>query len=695
MTSKKIAIAVKVLIYATFFVPLVVLPTSYIFPFIVPKILLFRSLTALIIAGYVLLLATNPKEYWPKLTPLSISVLLFLLSFTLSTFFGVDSYHSFWDNHERMLGLFTVFHYVAYFFICSQVFKTWTDWKWALRFFLLAGSVVMLIGCMQIADPNFLLNGGSPRIISTLGNAIYVGGYGLFLFFVASLLFLKENSIVWRWIAVLGGILALVGLFFSGTRGSMIGLLVGLAVAAVAYIFALKDTPRARLILISIVGLAVIGAGTLYTLRDNKFIEEVPALNRLLHTSLSEVTGGSARSIAWKIAFESWQEKPIFGWGPNNFFYAFNKHYSPESLKYGYGETWFDNAHNIVMNTMAVQGTFGIISYFSIFIVGIWTVITLYRKQAMDKHFAILTAAFLIAHLTQNVTVFENPTSYLYFMFWLALVNGVARRAVLLQVVSEDKKVITKESIEKSLSVGLGSFIGVTAVIIIIVMNIQPARANMKALHALQVVSTDPVAAIPAVEDALHFSSPHVDDIRNDVSHVIISAIADTNKKMTDDNQARLVAIVNDALESNLLLHPLDIRIHLSLSQMYQSIAVQKNSVEAMVKAEKYLQDALALSPKRQQIMYNLAIVDLQLGKSDQAIALFSQAISDNPAIAESYIRLGYTYLSLNKPDLAKATLERANQNGVVFTEQEQQSVNQIIAAFLAPKKETIPAKKK
>jgi hypothetical protein len=64
--KQNIVKAVKFFIYLTFFVPLLVLPTSFIFPFIVPKILAFRSLVELMIAGYILLLFINWQEFRPK-----------------------------------------------------------------------------------------------------------------------------------------------------------------------------------------------------------------------------------------------------------------------------------------------------------------------------------------------------------------------------------------------------------------------------------------------------------------------------------------------------------------------------------------------------------------------------------------------------------------------------------------------------
>src|SRR5437762_1117614 len=98
---RKIELFTKIVIYTSFFVPLVVMPASFIFPFIVPKILLFRSLATLALGGYILLLFTEWETYRPRFTWLNLALLAFLLSFAASTFMGTDAYHSFWDNHER------------------------------------------------------------------------------------------------------------------------------------------------------------------------------------------------------------------------------------------------------------------------------------------------------------------------------------------------------------------------------------------------------------------------------------------------------------------------------------------------------------------------------------------------------------------------------------------------------------------
>jgi len=152
------------LVVCSFVVPLIVFPASFIFPFIVPKVLAFRIISVCIFAVYLLLLLGNTQRYRLRFTLLTTVVALFLGSFTLSTFIGVDWYKSMWDNHERMLGLFTVAHSILYYAVLTSVFKKWADWKWLLRAFLFAGTLVMFIGLLQKGSPELLLNRGAARV---------------------------------------------------------------------------------------------------------------------------------------------------------------------------------------------------------------------------------------------------------------------------------------------------------------------------------------------------------------------------------------------------------------------------------------------------------------------------------------------------------------------------------------------------
>ncbi len=682
--KKVIEWGIKCVIYATFIVPLVLVPSSFIFPFVVPKILLFRSLVLVLGAGYLALLLINYEEYRLRRTPLTIAVGFFILSFGLSTFIGVDPYHSFWDNHERMLGLFTLLHYFVYYLVATAIFKKWADWRLALHLFLFAGSIAMLVGVKQHFDPDYLLNQGSPRVASTLGNAIYVGGYGLFLFFVGLLLFVKEKILAWRVVQAALGMLGFVGMILSGTRGTMLGLLAGLMVMLFSYGFIVNTNQKIRRIMLGLLALFIVVLGLLYVKRTEPWVRTIPTLGSLLNISTS-AGSASTRLIAWKIAIESWKERPIFGWGPNNFFYAFNKYYNPTSLEHGYSETWFDNAHNIILNTLTVQGIVGFAAYLGIFVVGAFSVFRRTKNIDTDVNLSVIGAGFLAAHLVQNITVFENPTSYLYFFFWLAMINRLSGEYE--NRLPSHARVAAKSASDKILH-HPGLLVGLFAVtaLLIYIFNVQPARANQKTLRTLQALNEDPLGiGFVAMQDSFNFSSPHIDDIRSDVARTVTEVLGRYYQKMTPQQSNQLIDAAIGALEKNVLLHPADIRTYLLLGQLYQLKALADNNAQYVVEAERFVQTALDYSPRRQQLLYTLANLKVQLGKANESVILLEQAISDDPKIAESYWRLAYIYKLANRLDLAKAVFARAHAAGVVFDDQGKQVETLIMSATSTP----------
>lgn len=673
MSKDKVILAIKLLIYASFFVPLIVLPSSFIFPFIVPKILTFRSIVMVMLGLYSLLLILDFKEFKPKFTPVNIAVFLFWLSFGLSTFLGVDPYHSFWDNHERMLGFFTITHYVIYFYIVGAVLQTWADYRLALKVFLTAGMGVMFVGFLQVGNPDLLLNQGSDRVASTLGNPIYVGGYALFLSAMAILLFIKEKEQYWRWI--LGGmfLLAFANIFFSGTRGDILALGVAIPLTIFLLAVSLRNNPKAKIYLWgSLIAFALL-FGVLYLNRQTDFVRNIPAVGRAINTSYSDIKA-SPRWIAWKIALQGWQDRPVFGWGPNNYFYVFNTHYNPASLDHGYGETWFDNAHNIVLNTMAVQGTFGILVYLLLFAIAFFSLAIAYRKKHIDLILFIVLSVYVISHLVENITVFENLTSYIYFMFVLAMVS----RLTLLP----DENTEKVASVNKNISFGAVSTAGILVLIFVLIFNLQPARANSKSLTAIKALNQNPTIALSVVEDALHFQSPHIDDIRSDISRSVvqISYTVMQNQQAQKDFLKKILDVCYTELHKNTILHPLDIRNQMTLSQMSQIMAQLNNDPQKMAEAENYLKDALEKSPRRQQLIYSLSMLQMQLGKFNDAIKLLDGAIKDNVKIGESYWRLAYVYKIAGDNEKALNVLQLAQQNGVVFTENENNIIAQIMA---------------
>lgn len=658
--QKKLERALFVLIVLTFLIPLVVVPSAFIFPFIVPKIILFRTIALLMLGTYILLFKMDKETYKMRATPLTIAVLLYFLSFAISTFVGVDWYKSFWDNHERMLGFFTLIHYGIYYVILTSCLKNWEQWRRLFFIFLSAGALVMVLGIMQVINPEFLLNKGSERVSATLGNAIYLGAYGMFISFVSLFFVVKEKKSAWKWYMGILSIFGLVGIFISGTKGVFLGFLAGLGVLVVAYSITLSDHKRVRQVLRILITAGILCFVLVFIFRETDFVRRIPIVGKLANLSLANGTGAT-RLMAWSIGVEGWREKPVFGWGPNNYYYAFNKYYRPKFLHSGYGETWFDNAHNASVNTLTVQGLFGFLAYLGLFAVPVWYLWKAYRQKNVDVHVAVFGSALLTSHFVQQLFVFENPTSYIYFFFFLAFVNWHIRPQD-----SSHRGAAVKPA---KVSASMIAAVSIALLIVIYATNISPARANMNALNAIRSIyaGNDPIAAM---EKAYQIPTPHADDIRLDLARTVVDTMNQYARGGNPEVAIKMGQKAFNDLMKNMDVHPYDIRIHLQLTHIAQVLGELTHNPEYVLRAEVIMEDALRKSPRRQQVYYSLAGAKFQLGKGEEVVKLLEESIELSPDISEGWWRLALVYKHLGQPEKAVEVIHRAYASGIRFDAQ-------------------------
>jgi O-antigen ligase len=152
--------------------------------------------------------------------------------------------------------------------------------------------------------------------------------------------------------------------------------------------------------------------------------------NRILDVDFSTETF-QTRLLLWKQAIKIFQERPILGWGPENFSAAFEKHYLPQF------EVWYDRAHNIFFDYLAETGILGLLSYLSIFVVYYWQFFVknpksqiLNPKQIQNSKFKTqntisnaLLFALPIAYLVQGLVLFEVLPIYINLFLLLAFVT--------------------------------------------------------------------------------------------------------------------------------------------------------------------------------------------------------------------------------------------------------------------------------
>jgi O-antigen ligase len=667
ITERTLLKVVQMLLALTFLTPLVVLPSSFIFPFIVPKILLFRTIVLMMVGVYVALLAIDWEKYRPRLTPLTLVVVAFWLSFVVSTFVGVDWYRSFWDSHERMLGLFTVTHYVLFYLILTATVQKEKDWDTLIRAFLGAGALVMVVGLLQKIQPELLLNNGSSRVSATLGNAIYMSGYGLFLLFMGVLSYLRTASadIVWKVYAGVTGLLGFCGIFLGGTRGTFLGLIAGIGIMLVLGAVVSKQR-QIRLGAIGILVAVVALAGVVYAFRGSSFVASIPAVGRIVTTDFAHLRENT-RVMAWEVAWDGFVDKPVFGWGPNNYYYTFNTFYRPQFLRYGYQETWFDNAHNIVMNTLATQGVFGIIVYLSIFFFVAYNLVRARKCSNMSDLEAIVLAGFFVGHFVHNVFVFENPTSYLYFFFALAY--------VCVRSYAQPSRENVKHS--KHISAGAGMSIGVCVLLLVYVFNINPGRANTATLHTIQSLYRGEQSTA-TYDKAFTVPTPHIDDVRSDLARSVGQVVPQMLQQGKRENALELINLAIEDLQKNMLLHPMDIRQQLGIVTLYQQRASITQRIEDIASAEQLAEQALPFSPHRQQLLFMLASLEQQLSKYDEGLQHVLSARDADSQISESWMRVIAAYELAGRHDDALREIADAHDAGIVFSEEEYATIASI-----------------
>jgi len=425
---------------------IIIVMNSIFFPFIGGKDYFFRFAVELALACIVLWwafeakkgdLSKRVKELFHK--PITIAVTVFAVMFELACLFAYDMHAAFWSNYERGEGGFEMLHYYLFFLLLVFLFKEERQWK---RFFscsLAAAGLMILYGI----GGNYSLNGfigpyaggtaptgwwtllSSQRFQGSLGNSAYVDAYLLFSMFYIGYLWtsakiagtLKAGG-VWLY-----SILLAIGMFFfilGATRGAFLGLVAGVFAGLVYLAFASKG--KARKWGLALIGIFIILGVGVYGIRNSSVLQKVN-VGRLLQISLSDPTAQS-RIWVWGEAWQGFLERPVFGWGPENFTTVFDKFFNPKFyVPGGNSETWFDRAHSIYFDYLSETGILGFLSYFTIFGV---LFVAMFKKFRRDEKAREETAAAAetalhrhgVALRFQQALIFAIPVAY--------LVQGVA-----------------------------------------------------------------------------------------------------------------------------------------------------------------------------------------------------------------------------------------------------------------------------
>lgn len=572
------------LLFLVPFIPFVVARSMY-FPFITGKAFAFRILVGIALALWLALMVYD-RSYVPKKSPVLWSVLVFFGIVALADIFGVNFERSLWSNFERMEGLVT-FLYLCVFFLVSSTILTKTN-KWpafwntsivasvGLAFFALF-QVMGLIGISQ----------GGARVDATLGNSIYLAVYMLFhIFLTLWLLYEKRSSRPLLIFYTMAVVLQTAALYYTGTRGAMLGLLGGLGLSALLVAWRGREHPRLRKISLGVIVAIVFMVGLFASIKNTQFVQESEMLRRFTNISLTDGTVQS-RLVLWSgVALPGFYERPILGWGQDNFIVVFGKHYDARMYKQ---EPWFDRAHNVFFDWLISAGVLGLLSYLSLFGVALFV---LWKKSA---HLSVperaLGTGLLAGYFVHNIFVFDHLISYVFFFLFLGFVASAYARD---EGETEDKgtktrgveSFISDPTLRRTAAVGV-SVVALIAVYATTIPHITASQNIIKSIMGLQ--TGDFTGPLERFEYAI--DDPVADDeARSQLSRVAFTVAAATNPIVTEE-----------------------------IKQQYRQKTLEE------------LQKSVAEDPTSTRPKYFLAIFHARTGNFPEAIRLFEELLLVNP----------------------------------------------------------------
>ena len=593
---------------------------SFFFPFITGKAFYFRILVEIAFASW-LILACFDAKYRPRFNQLTVTITLFTLIALLADVLGVNPVRSIYSNFERMEGWLAIIHLWAFYIVATSTFSAspspkqlWYRW---FNVSIVVATIVAIYGLVQLSG-NAEIHQGS-RVDASLGNAAYMAVYMLmhvaltaYMFFVArAKQILNAGFLQWLY-PILSVVFAFV-LFETATRGTTLGLFGGIMLACAIYaVCAKKEAKRSRWMAVGAIALVVVVGIVFWANRNSSFVKNHEVLNRLGSISWNN-TSGQARQYIWPMAVKGALQRPVLGWGQENFNYIFNKDYNPKMWTQ---EQWFDRAHNVFLDWLVAAGIVGFLAYLALYV---FLLISLWKSDLSIAQKSVLTG-LVAGYAVHNIFVFDNLASYVFFFALLGFVNTLTHHHKTTSKIGLwiQNKTFSKDAVE---------YVAAPIVIVALAaglyfLNVRAIQANTRLITALTACTNQSGKADPGLfAQALNVSPMANQEIREQLLSCTGNVIGGPYPGPTKQG---FFDLVKQEIQAQIAWAPQDAR-------MYVLGGMLMSNLNQIADATQLLEKAHVLTPRKQAVSIQLATTYIAAGKNDEAIALLKDAYESDP----------------------------------------------------------------
>src|SRR3989338_4322658 len=666
------------------FIPLIV-NGKYYFPFIVPKTLTFRIIIEVIFLAY-LGLAALKKEYRPKFNLVLILFSLYIISVSISSLLAGSFYFSFWSNNERSEGLILLLHLLIYLIILSGFLSRLKDWLIIFEAYFFGSILLSLYGLGQFLHLKWIIaSSDADRLAATVGNAGYVAGYLIFNIFFGLILFLFRKNKYLRLYYLSGILLEIFIVLNTLTRGAILSLAFSILVF-IGYLvfFRLKNYKLVRNSSLVLLLLGILFIGFVFLNREANWVQENQVLERIVSIS-PKATTAQNRLLAWQSAYAGFKEKPLLGYGYENYYQVFDKYFKPKIYRRAGSVVWFDRAHNIIFDRLISGGLVGLFLYLAALFLPLIYFWKRFRNwiasqkenagffTAGKKNSYLIPVIFtliILAYFFQNFFIFEAMVTYIPLFLILAFLSQFCP-------CFGEKFFQSKKPYLVSLTIGAILFLPV-----LFSVNIKPALANREMIKAMIKFQEGKFQeSYNQFISVLEKNTLGNQEYRQHFGELVMTLI---DQRAADESFLRQAALRGEQeFDKQIAERPESSRNYMMfmrfLNKTYQF------NVERLDQALKLGEKIKELSPTRPQLYYEIAYSHFYLGKyfeslgqREKAEQMFSQssaemkkAIDLQDQVIESYLNMITILLAVNQDEKAQSYLDKMDELGLNYHTEE------------------------
>lgn len=680
MNLKLIENTLRTVLVAALFIPPLTIANSLYFPYISGKAYFFRLVVEIALLLWIILLVKKPECRPNFKNPLIIVLLIFLGVLSLTALTGVDPINSFFSNTERSDGVIQFAHWILYFLMMISVFRKRNDWKFIIGLVVFLGLIVSVY--------SFLNYKSQPRLFGTFGNPSYLGAFMIFTIGFASLFFTKYFEIFKRenykyLYILLGGLISIftVALILTQTRGSYLGLFTGFAVLTILSTIFLRKEAKILVIILNIaLIISIIFIFYIFTFKTSAIVLKYPIIQRVANTTDS--SSMQERLIVWGMAVDGFKDRPILGWGPENFGVLYNKYYN---YKVGLSEPWFDKPHNQALQYLAEGGLILFFAYIALIGSVLLLLLKIFKKEQLV---AIILLSLYAGYLIQSFFLFDTLPLLLgeFIMFGFIYFLYESFYGVKL-----DSKQAQKNKFKNDNKKGNQNFyIGTVFLIIIIGFLIRatvwvPFKANRFIREYFGSIYNKDYESASLILDKLFkvTSQYSYADIRKAAGWDFLRSVL--GREITEKNRQVILELYSKIvpeLENWVHYRPYDSQSYYVLASIYRLGYEKLGRAEDLANADIILRKAMEYSSDRVDYVDEFSQILIHEKKFDElnnVVANFVSQIDINDPYR--YLTIGNSYFMQGEYVLAMKEYETAISLGYIFWSNDNDYIRYIQAA--------------